>query len=121
MVFLAADGGGRRLVQPPTRAAPRAGPLGSSRCGESRARDVKRDRGGVRYVEAREPAGQCEACDYIAMDAGETAQALAFGADRQGEGGRQGCSRKVGFARAVEADHKHIEFVQFLERAGEID
>src|SRR5579862_9207565 len=66
--------------------------------------DVERERGGVRYVEAFDRAGQVEAGEAVAGCAGQLAQALAFGAEHERQRRAQFERGEVVGRAAIEAD-----------------
>ena len=80
------------------------------------AGDVKRERRGVRYVQALDRAGQVDARDVIADFLGELAQAFAFGAEHQRERCAQGQGGEVAVAARIEADNQEAALLERRER-----
>src|SRR5258708_4100352 len=70
------------------------------------AGNIKRQRRGVRDVEALDPAGEIEPRHSVARGAGQLPQSLALRAENQRERGAQRRVAEVDVSRAVEADQE---------------
>ena len=98
------------------RAEPRASGLG----GQSLAHERKRDRAGVRDVEAPDRAGQVEAAETIAPLARQASQALVLRAEDQRQRARERFVGEPGGRLRVEPDPPIAHVAHFGERAGQI-
>src|SRR3989442_11733473 len=87
---------------------------------EPLARDIERERRGVRDIEALDPARKVEPCHLIASRARQLPQALALRAQNERQRRPQHHVGEVALAGAVEADDRKAALLERGERAGKV-
>ena len=87
---------------------------------QSRASNIKRERRGIRHIQALDLTRQVEPRDLIAGLAGKLAQTFAFGAKHERKRRAQGGRRQVAVAAGIEADQQEAALFKCREAARQI-